>query len=267
VSETEVRIFDVPLTPVLPAQLIVYIDQAIQDRRSTLICNANIHCLNLAYELPWLRQFLQGVDLTFIDGMGIVLGSYLLGIPISPMTRMTPPDWIDLLADLCEVREYALFFLGAQPGVAHRAAQRLQEQHPKLQIAGTHHGYFNKQRNSDENQSVLRTINRAKPNLLLVGFGMPLQERWLMENWQDLEVNVSLPVGALFDYLSGEERRGPGWMTDHGLEWLARVIIEPRRLWRRYLIGNPLFMYRLLKQRLGLGSHASSDQWPGSAPT
>jgi N-acetylglucosaminyldiphosphoundecaprenol N-acetyl-beta-D-mannosaminyltransferase len=81
---------------------------------------------------------------------------------------------------------------------------------------------------------------------------MPLQERWLMENWDHIDANVALTGGAVFDYVSGELQRAPRWMTDNGLEWLGRLLIEPRRLWKRYLIGNPLFIWRVLKQRLGL---------------
>ncbi|MCA1688781.1 MAG: WecB/TagA/CpsF family glycosyltransferase, partial [Actinobacteria bacterium] len=84
----------------------------------------------------------------------------------------------------------------------------------------------------------------------LVGFGMPLQEYWLMENRNRLDANVALTGGAVFDYVSGELRRGPRVLTENGLEWLARLLIEPRRLWRRYLIGNPLFLARVLEQRL-----------------
>ena len=88
------------------------------------------------------------------------------------------------------------------------------------------------------------------PDILIVGFGMPLQERWLMQNWENLDARVALTGGAVFDYVSGEVRRGPRVLTDNGFEWLARFLIEPGRLWRRYLVGNPLFLWRVLQQRL-----------------
>ncbi|MEZ4642784.1 MAG: WecB/TagA/CpsF family glycosyltransferase [Chloroflexota bacterium] len=81
---------------------------------------------------------------------------------------------------------------------------------------------------------------------------MPVQEKWLLENRENLNVNVIMTGGAVFDYVSGELQRAPKWMTDNGLEWLGRLLIEPRRLWRRYLVGNPVFLWRVLKQRLGL---------------
>jgi len=121
-----------------------------------------------------------------------------------------------------------------------------------LRIVGTYHGYFDKTPGSPGNEAVIQAINAVKPNILIVGFGMPLQERWLMENWDRVEASVALTGGAVFDYVSGDLRRPPCWMTSHGLEWLGRLLIEPRRLWQRYLIGNPLFLWRVLKQRLGL---------------
>jgi len=166
--------------------------------------------------------------------------------------RITYADWMWQLAEFAESHGFTLFFLGARPGVADKAAARLKERFPNLRIVGTRHGYFDKDAGSPENEAVIRKINAAKPNILIVGFGMPLQECWLMENWDRIEANVALTGGAVFDYVSGELPRGPRWMTDHGLEWLARLIIEPRRLWKRYLIGNPLFLWRVVKQRLGL---------------
>ena len=132
-----------------------------------------------------------------------------------------------------------------------KAAVRLTERFPNLRILGTHHGFFDKTPGSLENEDVIQRINAVKPDILVTGFGMPLQERWLMDNWDRIEANVALTGGAVFDYISEELRRAPRWMTDHSLEWLGRLIIEPRRLWRRYLIGNPLFLWRVLKQRLG----------------
>jgi N-acetylglucosaminyldiphosphoundecaprenol N-acetyl-beta-D-mannosaminyltransferase len=166
--------------------------------------------------------------------------------------RMTWADFAWTLAEYCVQQGFTLFLLGARPGVADEAADRLREKLPDLHIVGTQHGYFDKTQDSEENRSVIQRINAVRPNILVVGFGMPLQERWLMENWDQIEANVALTGGAVFDYVSGNQRRAPRWMTDNGLEWLGRLIIEPRRLWRRYVIGNPVFFYRVLKQRLGL---------------
>jgi N-acetylglucosaminyldiphosphoundecaprenol N-acetyl-beta-D-mannosaminyltransferase len=226
------------------------IARTINARERAIVTYANIHALNLAYELSWFRAFLNRSDIVFCDGFGVKWGAWLLGAHIPE--RFTAPDWMARLCATACQDDFSVFFLGARPGVARRAAEQLRMRFPELQIAGIQHGHFDKNPGSAENEAVIQAINAARPNLLIVGFGMPLQERWLLENWSRLEVNVALTVGAVFDYLSGEVQRAPAWMTDHGLEWLGRLLIEPRRLWRRYLIGNPLFLWRVLRQRFGL---------------
>jgi N-acetylglucosaminyldiphosphoundecaprenol N-acetyl-beta-D-mannosaminyltransferase len=163
--------------------------------------------------------------------------------------RYTPPDWFPRLVEVCAAHEHTLYFLGAHPGVAERAADQLRAALPGLQVVGTQHGYFDRSAGSAENAVVVRAINAVRPDLLVIGLGQPAQERWLTENWTDLNARVALPVGAMFDYLTGEVRRAPRWMTDHGLEWLGRLLVEPGRLVQRYLVGIPLFLWRLLKQR------------------
>ena len=116
---------------------------------------------------------------------------------------------------------------------------------PDLKIVGTHHGFFDKDSASSENRYVLAMINKLKPDILVVGFGMPAQEKWILENLNELHVHAVIPVGAFFDYLADEVERAPRWMTENGLEWLGRLTIEPNRLWKRYVIGNPLFFWRI----------------------
>lgn len=223
-------------------------------RRGGIVLNVNAHCLNLLHEDEGLRDFFAAADIVFCDGAGVRLAARMLGDRLPE--RITYADWLPRLAALAEERGFSLFFLGARPGVAGEAARRLRRSHPDLKIVGVRHGFFDHRAGSPENEAVVAEINAARPDVLLIGLGMPLQERWLMENHRRLDVGVALTGGAVFDYASGRLRRGPSLLTDYGFEWLARLLVEPRRLWRRYLLGNPLFLARLLAQRWreGMGS-------------
>jgi N-acetylglucosaminyldiphosphoundecaprenol N-acetyl-beta-D-mannosaminyltransferase len=232
------------------AELLDAIGQGIKMDNKMIVLSGNVHSFNLAYRQPWLRAFFNQANVVRLDGAGVRLGAWILGHQTP--SRMTWADFAWDLAGYAEPCGFTFFLLGARPGVADKAAANLKARFPDLRIVGTHHGYFDKTPGSVENEAMIEQINAVKPNILIVGFGMPLQERWLMENWDRIEANVALTGGAVFDYISGELQRAPRWMTENGLEWLGRLLIEPRRLWRRYLIGNPLFLWRVLKQRLGL---------------
>jgi len=223
-------------------------------RRGGIVLNVNAHCLNLLHEDEGLRDFFAAADVVFCDGAGVRLAARMLGDCLPG--RITYADWLPRLAALAEERGFSLFFLGARPGVAEEASARLRRSHPDLKIVGVRHGFFDHRVGSTENEAVVAEINAARPDVLFLGLGMPLQERWLMENHRRLDVGVALTGGAVFDYASGRLRRGPRLLTDNGFEWLARLLVEPRRLWRRYLLGNPLFLARVLAQRWreGVGS-------------
>ncbi len=249
-SKSSIRIFGVRIDSISLDYLLSEIQSKIKTKQQHVFSYVNIHALNLSYQFPWFREFLNQSEIVFCDGVGVILGARLTGQRLEH--RYTPPDWIGKLCELSREEGFSIYLIGSRPDVAEKAAEIMQKQHPGCNIVGTHHGYFDKTPGSEENDAVIAEINCLNPDLLLVGFGMPMQERWLAENLQHLNVHVALPVGAAFDYVSGEVRRAPRWMTDNGLEWLGRLIIEPRRLWKRYLIGNPLFFWRIFLQRLGL---------------
>jgi len=213
---------------------------------------ANVHVVNTAWRDPKLRAILNQADLVYCDGAGVALGARLLGHPLPG--RMTGADWIEPLCAACAGRRTTLYFLGGRPGVAARAAATLQERHPGLRVAGAHHGYL---ADTDVCAAAIAAVNKARPHILLVGMGTPLQEKWIAAHRHQLEVPLVWAVGALFDFVTGVQPRGPRWMLDHGLEWLCRMWSDPRRLWRRYLVGNPLFLLRVLRQMVG---HPSVDR-------
>ena len=239
----------VGVDPITIEELHAEIERLARSGERGTVLNVNANCLNLLYGSPALREFFAAADVVFCDGSGVMLAARLLGKRLP--ARITYADWAWQLAAFAEAEGLSIFLLGAEPGVARRAAQHLLARHPSLRISGVRHGYFDNTPGSPENEAVLREINTTRPDLLLVGLGMSLQERWLMQNRDRLEAGVALTGGAVFDYVSGGLRRGPPLLTDNGFEWLGRLLLEPRRLWRRYLLGNPLFLLRVLRQRLG----------------
>jgi N-acetylglucosaminyldiphosphoundecaprenol N-acetyl-beta-D-mannosaminyltransferase len=171
--------------------------------------------------------------------------------------RMTGADWIYDLSTHCEKMGHSLYLLGGEEGVAETTAKKLKSQSTDLNILGTHHGFFDK----DHCHEIIKEINRLDPDVLLVGFGSPLQEKWLWKYRSLVKAPVCWVVGAVFDFVSNKVKRGPKRMTDSGLEWLCRLYYEPRRLWRRYLLGNPLFIYYVLRERFATGSYPKKSMF------
>jgi N-acetylglucosaminyldiphosphoundecaprenol N-acetyl-beta-D-mannosaminyltransferase len=246
-----IDLLDIRIQDLSVEELVEAVIEAAKGDTPHLIAYANVHAFNLAARDARFKRILQNADRVFCDGVGVRLGAWIMGRRLR--YRNTPPDWMPQLAMACAQHQMSLFLLGGHPGVAEQAAARLCREVPGLRIAGSHHGYFDKGLSSAENRAVVQAINEAQTNILLVGFGMPAQEYWIDENRAQLNVQVFIPVGALFDYLAERLYRAPRWMTDNGLEWLARLVVEPRRLWRRYLIGNPQFLWRVIRKRLSGG--------------
>lgn len=209
------------------------------------VAYVNVHVMNLAAADGALRQFLNGVDLCYCDGEGVRWGARLLHKELP--TRMTGADWIWELAAHAARGGWRIFWLGGEPGVTQAAAARLKERYPDLEIAADH-GFH-----PAEAQEALRSrIHDFAPHILLVGMGSPTQERWVATWREKLDVPVVWVLGATADFVSGRVSRGPVWLHQRQ-EWLARLLTEPGRLWRRYLIGNSRFFLQVLAERVQSG--------------
>jgi N-acetylglucosaminyldiphosphoundecaprenol N-acetyl-beta-D-mannosaminyltransferase len=239
------RIFDIPVELGDPAELMRRITGWVgSGRPARRVMYVNAHVLNQSRAMPELRGALEAADLVYCDGYGVRLAAKALDVEIPH--RMTGADWIWGLAALCELAGQSLYLLGSEPGVTAEAARRLERWYPRLAVAGTHHGYFDI--GSAHDDRVVEDINTRRPDIVLVGMGTPKQELWVQHNASRLETDVVWTVGALFDYVSGRVPRAPGWLADNGLEWIFRLAIEPQRMWRRYLLGNPVFLSRVMAQ-------------------
>lgn len=199
----------------------------------------NVHVVNTAMRDEGLHAFLQGLDLCYADGSGVVLGARILGQDIPE--RMTGADWIWDLAESASGR-WRVAWIGGEPGVAEAAATALRERHPTLDLHAEH-GF------ESDSPALIARVNAFEPHIVLVGMGTPAQERWVASWRGDLDAPVVWCLGATADFVSGKTSRGPAWLHDNQ-EWLARLLTEPGRLWKRYLLGNPLFLARVLRERL-----------------
>jgi N-acetylglucosaminyldiphosphoundecaprenol N-acetyl-beta-D-mannosaminyltransferase len=242
---SEIKVLNTRFYKLTVCDLIEYITEAGKLDKKTTIAHINVRGMNFAYQLPWYRNFINNADLVFCDGVGVILGAKILGYNIESKHRMTCPDYIENLALTCAQKDVSLFLLAGEPGIPEKAINKLKAIAPNLRIAG-HHGYFDKK--GKENELVIEAINEFKPDVLYIGFGMPLQERWILDNFDKIDTRVFLPLGACLDFYTESVYRGPRWLTDNGFEWLTRLITEPTRLWERYVVGNPLFFYRVFKQ-------------------
>jgi N-acetylglucosaminyldiphosphoundecaprenol N-acetyl-beta-D-mannosaminyltransferase len=238
-----ISVLGVGVDPVAPGGLIEAVE-TLSTHAPATVAYANAHVLNTAVNDPKLTAFLESADLVYCDGNGVRLASRLLGDPLP--SRMTGADWIWELAAAAEGR-LRLYWLGGEPETSKTAAQRLCDRHPQLEIQ-TDHGFH--ARSGPADAACIRRINAFSPDILLVGMGTPTQEHWVAQRRTQLDVPVVWCVGATAEVLAGHEHRGPRWLVERA-EWLSRMAQDPVRLWRRYLIGNPLFLARVLRQRLG----------------
>lgn len=191
-----------------------------------------------------LRRILQEADMATADGMPLVWSARLLGVPIEG--RVTGADMVPALAQRAAQRGYSIYFLGAAPGVAEKAASILQQQYPALQIAGIASPSPEAVHNGDP--AIIAACKAAKPDILLVAFGNPKQEKWIYRHAQALGIPVMIGVGGTFDFIAGVTKRAPQWMQQHGLEWSYRLLQQPGRLWKRYITDLFGFGYFFLWQ-------------------
>jgi N-acetylglucosaminyldiphosphoundecaprenol N-acetyl-beta-D-mannosaminyltransferase len=243
------HIAGVPVDALTQAEAIAWVLQrARAGGPPAYVVTPNAHHAGLLRDSARFRAAYAAAGLSVADGVSMVWASRLLG---EPLPERVPG--VDLFEAVCQAlagTELRVFLLGGRPGAADGAARVLRLQYPGLRVAGTYcppHGF---ETDAAEAERVARAIRAAAPHVLFVALGAPKQEVWLQDHVRALGVPVGVGVGAAFDFVSGQIRRAPVWMRRSGLEWLFRVLVEPRRLWKRYAIYNTRLIALVFRQRL-----------------
>jgi exopolysaccharide biosynthesis WecB/TagA/CpsF family protein len=244
-------IFSVPVAVLQRRQAVEVLQARLLSRTPTRLAFANANLLNMAYASPDFRDLLRNF-LVLNDGLGVNIASRVLyGSPFPENLNGT--DFCPEFLDACSV-PLRIYLLGSRPAVVSRAADAIAARWPRHAVVGSQHGYFS----PADFARIKERISLLRPDVVLVAMGNGRQER-IVDELVSSCTPIAFGVGALFDFLTGEITRAPAWVQAIGAEWLFRLYLEPRRLWRRYVVGNPLFLWRVVVQR------ASKPVGPDSA--
>lgn len=238
-APTTFKLFGITVNNDRMTEAVDWLTTQTENTRCETAVFVNVNSINLAFETSSLKCAINSANRVFCDGSGMRMAASAAGFQLKDNINGT-----DLLPFLCErasAKGKSLFLLGSSPGVAAIAAGKLKDSYPSLNIAGHHHGYFD----SGQNAEIIEQVNQSRADILLIALGSPKQEQWLIANASKLNCSKALAVGGLLDFFSGRLPRAPLWMREIGLEWLWRLLQEPKSKFHRYVIGNPLFLYRV----------------------
>lgn len=238
-TQKQFQLFKVTISNITMSDAISSILNSAKTPKCDSYAFVNTDCMNIAYKNLQYRQILNHNKHVFADGSGLRLACKIHQIALKDNVNGT--DMFPLLCQQAAEQDVGIFMLGAKPNIANKAAAKMQQRFPQLRICGTHDGYFSAQQTDD----VINQINASGAKILLVAMGAPTQERWIAEHGSKLSVGAAIGVGGLFDFYADAVSRAPVAVRQMGMEWTWRLMQEPKRMWRRYIVGNPLFVMRV----------------------
>jgi N-acetylglucosaminyldiphosphoundecaprenol N-acetyl-beta-D-mannosaminyltransferase len=247
-----VNILGVGAMPLDLNRAVATLEQWRVEGRQEYVCVVSVHGLVVAQRDPAIRRALNRSGMATEDGMPLVWWSRLAGF--SQARRVCGSDLLDKVCAYGAPNRFRHYFYGATPKVLEQLVERLKKRHPDLCVAGYHSPPF-RPLTEPEDAAEIAAINEAKPDFVWVGLGMPKQEKWMVAHLGKINAAALIGVGAAFDFHAGTKPRAPVWMQRSGLEWLFRLMCEPRRLAHRYLIDNSLFIFHTLQQLAGLKTY------------
>jgi exopolysaccharide biosynthesis WecB/TagA/CpsF family protein len=253
-SARKVRLFGLTLDNTQLSSAARDLAMAARDKRRTRVVFVNAHALNETFKSASYQSTVASADRIYADGSGMAIAARLCKQPLEDNVNGT--DLFPLLCREAIASSTTIFLLGGKPGVTERAARTITEFGMGQAIAGTHHGYFAP--GSALEDQVIAKINASGAGIVLVGLGVPLQDTWALQHAHRLDAPVIAGVGGLFDFFAGAVSRSPKAMRSIGCEWMWRLALEPRRMARRYLIGNVVFLGHALRERAMMRAQAPS---------
>ena len=214
-----------------------------------LINTINAHSYNVAQKDPDFAEALKKGDYLIPDGASILRACHLLNAKSQPKERIAGWDLFEFEMNRLNEKGGKCFFMGSSEKVLSLIKQRAATDYPNI-VVETYSPPYKPEFSEEDNQNIINAINNANPDLLWIGMTAPKQEKWAYRHWNELNIKCHCgTIGAVFDFFAGTYQRAPEWWQKYSLEWLYRLIKEPKRMWRRYLIGNPLFLWNILKEK------------------
>lgn len=217
-----------------------------------LINTINAHSYNVAQKDSLFSDALQKGDYLIPDGASVVKACRWLNAKSQPKERIAGWDLFAIEMEKLNKRGGKCYFMGSSERVLSLIRERAVVDYPNITVE-TYSPPYKSEFTEEDNAAIIKIINDANPDLLWIGMTAPKQEKWAYQHWKELDIHCHVgTIGAVFDFYAGTAKRAPQWWQDHSLEWLYRLCIEPRRMWRRYVIGNPLFLWNILKEKFFL---------------
>lgn len=234
-------------------ETIAAIEQMIEADKKSYVVAINVDVVMKIEEDSYLKKVVDNADMVLVDGKPLVWISKLHGKPLK--AKISGSDLVPLLCEVAAEKGYKIFIIGGKDGIAEQAKEKLENRLPKIKIVGTYAPPFGFEKNESELDKINQMISEAHPDLLIACFGCPKQEKWIYENIEKYNAKVSVCAGATVDFLAGNVKRAPRWMSDHGLEWFYRFTQEPKRMFKRYFVDDTkivklIFKYAKKRRRM-----------------
>jgi len=255
-----VELFNITFSKVTLAEVRAVLERRIEANEPGFIVTPNVNHVCMYHRDAAFREAYGKAYLALPDGVPVMWASRLFHKPLPE--KLSGSDLVPILCEFAAEKGYRVFFLGGTPGTAEKTAEILTARYPALRVAGHYSPPYDFEKNPDKLRHVLELLRAAQPQICFVALGSPKQELWMGEHYRETGAPVSIGVGASFDFISGRIRRAPLFIQRIGAEWLWRLAMEPRRLWRRYLVHDAVFLRIFLREALKQARSTKASEVP-----